>query len=531
MLREYQQRAIDQLYDWFNSNESGNPCLVLPTGSGKSHIIAALVKDALTSWPETSVLMLTHQKELISQNAEKMREHWRNAPMGIYSASLKRRVLSEPITFAGIQSVRKKGKLIGHVDLVIVDECHSINHDQVGGYRTLLSELLSINPALRIIGLSATPYRLGHGYIHEGHDVIFDDLIEPVSIEELVNAGYLSTLRSKHTSLTLEADGVKKQGGDYVASELEKIVDTDDNNRTAVDETIKRAHDRKSWLFFCAGVHHAQNVAAILRENGINAACLTGDTAPSVRDQLLTDFKAGRIRALTNVNVLTTGFDYPGIDCIVMLRPTLSPGLYMQMAGRGMRIADGKDNCLVLDFAGNVSKHGPITHVQPPSKKRKGEGSAPTKKCEACQEIVAANCKICPECGFVFEVAPKVETPVHLYNDDIMGYEPLEMKLTSWRWSRYVSRTSGKEMLKLAYYGGISDPIVVEYLPVMHEGYAGEKALRLLRSFTIHGDVYGFSSVVDVDACAESMNELAAMPVSIQYLREGKFFKVVGRSW
>jgi hypothetical protein len=122
-LRDYQQRAITQLYDWFAADNAGNPCLVLPTGSGKSHIIAALCKDALQQWPETRVLMLSHQKELIEQDAQKMRLHWPNAPMGIYSASIGRKDLGEPITFAGIQSLRGKAALIGHIDLAIIDEC------------------------------------------------------------------------------------------------------------------------------------------------------------------------------------------------------------------------------------------------------------------------------------------------------------------------------------------------------------------------------------------------------------------------
>ncbi|MFP5382351.1 MAG: DEAD/DEAH box helicase, partial [Gammaproteobacteria bacterium] len=137
MLREYQQRAIDMLYAWFEAGGQGNPCLVLPTGSGKSHIVAALCKDALQNWPETRVLMLTHVKELIEQNAEKMRLHWPNAPMGIYSASIGKKQLGEPITFAGIQSVRNKAKELGHIDLVIIDECHLVNHRDEGGYRQL----------------------------------------------------------------------------------------------------------------------------------------------------------------------------------------------------------------------------------------------------------------------------------------------------------------------------------------------------------------------------------------------------------
>lgn len=159
MLRDYQQRTIDQLYAWFEAGNQGNPCLVLPIGSGKSHIVAALCKDALQNWPETRILMLTHVRELIEQNAEKMRLHWPNAPLGIYSAGLRQKELGEPITFAGIQSVRTKAKEIGHVDLVIIDECHLVSHKDEGGYRTLLDDLTAINPNLRVVGLTATPYR------------------------------------------------------------------------------------------------------------------------------------------------------------------------------------------------------------------------------------------------------------------------------------------------------------------------------------------------------------------------------------
>ena len=153
MLRDYQQRAIDQLYAWFAAGNEGNPCLSLPTGSGKSHIVAALCKDVLQSWPDQRILMLTHVKELIEQNAEKMRQHWPGAPMGIYSSALRLRQLGEPITFAGIQSIRKKADQVGHIDLVIIDECHLVNHKDEGGYRRFLSELKAINPSMRVVGL------------------------------------------------------------------------------------------------------------------------------------------------------------------------------------------------------------------------------------------------------------------------------------------------------------------------------------------------------------------------------------------
>ena len=259
MLRPYQQRAIDQLYEWLSNNE-GNPCLVLPTGAGKSHIVAALCKDAVQKWPDTRILMLTHVKELIEQNSEKMRLHWPNAPMGIYSASVGKRQLGEPITFAGIKSIAKKADLLGHIDLVIIDECHLVNHKNEGGYRTLLSDLYRTNSAMRVIGLTATPYRLGHGLITD-KPAIFDALIEPVSIEELIYLGHLAPLRSKITNTELSTAGVHKRGGEFIESELQKAVDVEEKNIAIVDEVIRLADNRKAWIFFCAGVKHAGHIA------------------------------------------------------------------------------------------------------------------------------------------------------------------------------------------------------------------------------------------------------------------------------
>lgn len=527
MLREYQTRTIDQLYAWFEAGNKGNPCLVLPTGSGKSHIIAALCKDALQSWPETRILMLTHVRELISQNAEKMRFHWPNAPMGIYSAGLKRKELGEPITFAGIQSVRTKAAQIGHVDLVIIDEAHLVSHKDEGGYRALLNDLSVINSNLRIVGLTASPYRLGHGYITD-KPAIFDALIEPVSIEELIHKGFLSTLRSKLTVTKLEVDGVHKRGGEYIESELQAAVDTSDKNRLVAAEIVRLGHSRKSWLVFCAGVDHAQHIAIALQAQGITTECVTGETPSNERDRILTDFKAGRIRALTNANVLTTGFDAPNIDLIAMLRPTMSPGLYVQMAGRGLRIAPDKTDCMVLDFAGVVEQHGPITAVKPPPRKGDKVGEAPVKVCDHCQEICHLSVRVCPACGEAF---PEPERPaLKLHNNDIMGNEGIDMEVSSWTWRKHISRASGKEMLSVTYYGGLSDPPVTEYLAVTHDGYAGEKSRRLLADIAHQAGItldYGLSDLHDM---AKTLSE-GNPPSSIEYKREGKFFTIIKRQY
>jgi len=532
MLRDYQQRTIDQLYAWFDAGHHGNPCLVLPTGSGKSHIVAALCKDALQNWPETRVLMLTHVKELIEQNAEKMRQHWPGAPMGIYSASIGKKQLGEPITFAGIQSVRSKAKELGHIDLVIIDECHLVNHKDEGGYRKLLGELKAINPALRVVGLTASPYRLGHGLITD-KPALFDALIEPTSIEELVFKGYLSTLRSKVTRAKLDTSGVHKRGGEFIEAELQAAVDTDDNNQRVVREVIELACDRKAWLVFCTGVKHAHHVAEVLQQHGISAECVTGETPKKERERMLTEFKAGRLRALTNANVLTTGFDYPDIDLIAMLRPTMSASLYVQMAGRGMRVKSHTDHCLVLDFAGVVATHGPITAVQPPKKAGEGNGEAPVKVCDNCGELCAIAARVCSACGHAFPEPEKRKLELH--QDDIMGLEGKDLDVTSWNWRRHISKASGKEMLSCTYYGSLSDRPITEYLPVLHDGYAGDKAMRQLMTMATSSGA-NLAQATHMDG-SEGLEYLAVQmsnsqpPSSIEYKMDGKFHRVLKRSW
>lgn len=527
VLRPYQQRAIDQLYDWFTKNE-GNPCLVLPTGAGKSHIVAALCKDAVKSWPGTRILMLTHQKELIEQNSEKMRQHWPNAPMGIYSASVGKRQLGEPITFAGIQSIIKKADIIGHQDLVIIDECHLVNHKDEGNYRKLLNILQQENPALRVVGLTATPYRLGHGLITD-KPAIFDALVEPVTINELIYHGFLSPLKSKLTTTQLSVEGVHKRGGEYIESELQKAVDVDEKNIAIVDEVIRLADNRKSWLFFCSGVEHARHIAEALRFRGVTSEVVTGETPKAERASILRDFKEGRIKALTNANVLTTGFDAPSIDLIAMLRPTMSPSLYVQMAGRGLRIAEGKEDCLVLDFAGVVRQHGPITAVNPSDAGGQGDGTgeAPVKVCDNCFELCHLSAKVCTNCGAEF---PEPEKPaLKLHNDDIMGHESHEIEVSGWRWARHTGKKSGKDMIKITYYGGLSDKPVHEYLTIAHDGYAGKRAMQKLISIAECAKAF-IAGVRNIDDLCQIMNE-ALYPKSIEYKNVGKYQEVVNRAW
>lgn len=523
-LRDYQTRAIEQLYRWFETNE-GNPCLVMPTGSGKSWVIAELCRDALQSWPETRILILSHVKEILIQDIEKIYLTWPMAPLGIYSAGLRKREI-EPITVASIQSVRNKGSELGFIDIVIVDEAHLISHKDQGGYRTLINKLKEINPGLRVIGLTATPYRLGHGMITD-KPALFDAVIEPVGIEELIAKGHLLPLRSKTTERKIDVKGVGKRGGEYIEHDLQWAVDTEDNNSQAVDEVIRRGVDRRSWLFFCTGVAHAHHICELLLARGITAACVTGETLMAERESILSRFRTGDIRAVTNANVLTTGFDHPGLDLIAMLRPTMSPGLYVQMAGRGMRPAEGKTDCLVLDFAGVIATHGPIVNVQPPRRGEDHKGEAPSKECPQCGEILHLSLMTCSACGYEFPT-PKPE--LVLRNDDIMGYSPSSMEVKDWKWRKHVSRTSGKEMIAVTYYGGLSDPPITEYFPITHEGYAGDKAVNTV---AVIAGRSGVTNVLMLSSISEIVEALChgRPPKEIGYRMDGKYHRVINRKW
>ena len=293
-----------------------------------------------------------------------------------------------------------------------------------------------------------------------------------------------------------------------------------------VEEVIRLAGDRRSWLFFCTGVSHSEAIRDTLRAYGVSAECVTGATPKGERAKILEQFKAGKIKALTNCDVLTTGFDAPNIDLIAMLRSTMSPALYVQMAGRGLRKKDHTDHCLVLDFAGAVEQHGPITAVQPPKKAGSG-GEAPSRTCGECGEICHASVRKCPCCGFEFP-APETK-PMHLRQDDIMGVDPNELQVTAWQWKKHTSRTSGVDMLFVRYYGGLSDRPVTEYLPVLNAGYAGTKARQAVGQIAKSAGV-DLPDIDQLDKFAADLTK-ATPPVMVKYWREGKFDRVVERIW
>lgn len=475
-LRPYQQDAIDALYSYF-SGSAGNPLVVMPTGTGKSVVIAGFVRNAVEAWADTRILILTHVKELIEQNYMALLRAWPEAPAGIYSAGLSRRDIRAQLLFAGIQSIHRHAMKVQRCDLVLIDEAHLLGRSDSGMYRSFLAELNQINAGmLKVVGFTATPYRLDSGMLHEGKDRLFTDIAYQVPVLDMIRQGYLCPVVPKHTTTQLDVSGVGVRGGEFVAKELEAAVDREDVTRAAVAEIVEHGQGRGSWLIFCSGVAHAKHVRDAIREHGITAEVVTGDTPAPERDGIIRAFKAGRLRCITNANVLTTGFDAPGTDLIALLRPTKSVGLYVQMVGRGTRLAEGKDDCLVLDFAGNTARHGPIDTVDG-RKKEKGEaGEAPVKVCPECQAINHASVRRCFSCDHEFP-PPEIKVAAQAASNALLSTQHVAewVPINSVGYSLH-EKPGKPASMRVEYRGGLLS--YAEWVCFEHVGYPREKAVR-----------------------------------------------------
>lgn len=478
-LRYYQEEAIQSVYDYF-SMHSGNPIVAMPTGTGKAVVLAGLIQRIFSDYPGQRILMLTHVKELIIQNKEKLLAYWPTAPVGVYSAGVGRKELDCPITFCGIQSVAKKHEDFGHVDLVIIDECHLVGRNESSQYLFFLNGLYQANPRVKVIGLTATSYRLGMGCLTEGDfftDVCYD-ITHRDAFSRLVREGFLSPLISKRTVEQLDVGNVEKSGGEYILRQLQEAVDLAPVTQRAIAEIVEYGQDRKSWLIFTAGVDHAKHVAAALTSLGISAVAVYGDLSQEARDEAILGFKIGKYRAAVNFNVLTTGFDHPTLDLIAVLRPTLSTVLWVQMLGRGTRPAPDKANCLVLDFAGNTSRLGPIDDPVKPSRpgaKRPGHGAVPVRVCPECSLYCHISERACFFCGHEFPRIVKIDSAATFASPMMEGAPPLVEDFEVDEVQYFVHHKEGSpDSLRVCYTCGFRR--FSEYVCLEHSGYARIKA-------------------------------------------------------
>jgi DNA repair protein RadD len=354
--------------------------------------MSSICRDAVCRW-NGRILILAHVKELLQQAAEKLEKVCPEIPVGIYSVGLGSRDTLASIIIAGIQSAYRKAAELGHF--------HLLPDEGDGMYRALIADLKRINPQLRIIGFTATPFRLSSGPIC-GPENILNEICYEISVRELMVQGFLCPLIAKAPRNPIDTTNLHSKGGEFIANEVEALMDDDSRVSTACKEIVDYTQDRHSVLIFASGVQHGRHVAQALESHGQRVGVVFGDTLDFEREQTIAEFKDRKLKYLVNVSVLTTGFDAPGVDCVVMLRPTMSPGLYYQMLGRGFRLHPAKKNCLILDFGGNVIRHGPVDALKVCTKNSSDSGAAPAKECPQCRSIIAAGYGVCPDCGFKF---------------------------------------------------------------------------------------------------------------------------------
>jgi DNA repair protein RadD len=523
--RDYQARAIEENLNYLETKD-GNLCCCMPGGSGKAYVIARMAQ--ILAKQGKRVLMLVNNGKLVKQNTETLQAIWPNAPLGVYASQLKRRELDCKITYAMIQSIHRHASTLGHIDVILVDEAHAINNKQQGTYRKFISDLTEINPAIKIQGYSASPYRLGQGMVTDGDDALFTDISEPVTIKELLEMGFLSPLRSPETPIQLNTEGLKKTAGEFSLSDMQNRFNTDEANKEIALHMKENRSDRNHWLIFCSGIEHCENFAKALNDIGITAESLTQKNN-NKQDEILERFESGKTRALCNFGILTTGYDFPALDYIALIRKTNSPGLYLQIIVRGMRIFEGKENCFIDDFCGNIEQHGPVIAIQPPPPpgKRKRQ-KAPIKICPTCKEQLPASVMVCYHCGHRFEAKEKT---YELSTADVLGLRPNIMEVTGWRWSHHISRSSGKEMIKCIYYGSLSQKPITEYFAVTHEGKAGRVAVGKIQQIAANSNDLDLNQAQNLYELSDLLNRRSTPPAQIKYSKNGKFFSVDKRIW
>ena len=481
-LRPYQEDVKTAVYDHLRSRQD-NPCAVVPTAGGKTPIMASICKDAVGLWGGR-VLVLAHVKELLEQTAEKLSVVCPEIGFGIYSAGLKRRDTDHPVIIASIQSVYKRACELDRFDLILIDEAHLISPDSESMYQHFLADARIINPEVRIVGFTATPYRLKSGSICTVEGIL-NQICYEVGVRELIRDGFLCPLISKAGRAKVDTSELHIRGGEFITDEVEALMDKDSLVQSAVSEIIQYTTDRNACLIFASSIQHGKHIVDVLAdEHGVECGFVCGETPALERDLTLARFKTGKLKYLCNVNVLTTGFDAPHIDCVALVRPTMSPGLFYQMVGRGFRLHPSKESCLVLDFGGNVLRHGPVDDIRITTNDR-GDGKAPAKECPECRALIATGFSSCPQCGFVF---PPPDRKQHDPKASEAGILSGQVTTTKYQvedayygmHSKRGADESAPRTLRVDYRIGWHD-YKSEWVCFEHEGYARQKAIAWWR--------------------------------------------------
>ena len=520
-LRPYQQEACDAAFN-FLTTKDGNGLIIMPTGTGKSLVLAEICRRAIEIYADTNIIAAVDSKELVKQNYDKLRSIWPQGLVGLYSAGLGKKQKNRQVTFAGIQSVYKKAFAFHRIDILIADESHMISKKSEGIWHKFIDELKVSNPHLRLIGLTASPFRTTHGMIY-GKDCLFTEVIYEYGLIRAIDEGWLAPLHNHRTETHYDVTGVKKRNGDFIESELQKVVNVDSLTQKCVQEIVSQGVDRKSWLAFCTGIDHSMAVRDAIRAHGVSCETVTGETPKAERDSILARYRAGEIRCVTNANVLVKGFDHPPLDMIAFMRPTSSAIIWLQGLGRGMRTFDGKNDCKILDFADNTSRFPTLDKIRVKEKISSGEGEAPKKMCPECMEVCPAAALECSNCGFIFRSEIEIKIGSKAVGGALLSNQ-LDIRTLTVRTVHYARhQKEGKpDTLRATYLVNEEIKTFPEWVSPESQHRGRFESWWRKRSKQL--------PPADVTGCLEFQKTLA-QPTTITVRKNGKYFEIIGASF
>src|SRR5262245_23817755 len=346
ILYPFQREAKEAvLRHWEKGNRAA--LISLPTGSGKTIVFSDILQSSLTGTGDKG-LVLVHRDELLRQAIEKLNFVWPGVKLSSVDAAFSN--FSGQITIASVMSMVRRLDKIPRMHKVVTDEAH---HAPASSWLKIYKQIGELLPDWQHLGVTATPTRIKGA---SDLEAIFGKPIYVKSIFELNVEGYLSPLKGLEVRTEVSVEDVGIQGGDFIAEELSRAINTKERNRLVVENYLELAADRKA-LVFAADLKHARSLAQMFKTQGVNAVWVSGETTLSLRRSLLEKLRNGEIKVIVNCLVFTEGFDEPSLDAILVARPTRSLVLYCQMIGRGLRPFPGKKNCLFIDFVDNSSKH------------------------------------------------------------------------------------------------------------------------------------------------------------------------------
>lgn len=531
-LREYQSRSIETFFEFSRTHSDCHPLLVLPTGSGKSVIVAEICKRVVSEW-NGRVIMVVRSKELCEQNLEKLLSIWPAAPVGVHSAAMGKKDIRHQVLYSTIGSIYKKAHLLGRVDMLLIDEAHMVDTKQSGIYRQFIADLHKHSPHMICAGLTATPYRGNGIWLTAGESPLFTHIATEVKMQELLEAGHLAPLTPAPTDVIFSSEGIRKSGDDFMISDLAAAHDKDELVHAACAELVRIGQRRQSWIVFGVTIQHCEHIRDKLQSFGIDAEIISAETDKHERAGLIKRHRAGTLRVLVSVNALAVGFDSPRTDLVCLMRSTNSPNFYVQSAGRGMRPSPGtaKTDCLWVDFTDTTERMGPVDAIKGRVPTAGRKGVAPTKLCPECGNPNPTAAPKCIECGFEFPPPERIKHGAQASAAAVLSSQVEQMMETvpvDTVQYRLHEKAGSPPSLRVEYYAGMLRA-ASEWVCVSHSGYARVRAEQWWQQRTKIDAIPG--STEEALEWLEYDQNILRVPAALILNKQSKYPTIVGFEW